>query len=655
MSRAVREWGSKDSPIPQTDPDDPRLAGAWGKGGASWFGDLAGQRRHDLRAAACQAPDAPWIWRELALLAYLDGQGDESLAALSRAVLLGDTTPQCRRMFGLVHYGRGAFVRAVDSYRAALLLDPGYAEAWRNQGRACFLIGRFEASADSYRRVVALSPGFAEAWRNLGNTLYVDGRLEAAEGAYRRAVEADPADPSNHYNLAFALVDRGRMREAGTAYRRALAIQENPLFLIGLRQTQEALGDGAAEQTHARLVALVTASWRAGADAAARKPAPKLVHLRPLPSDRLLADRGVRIDRRPLPDIAIRRSAGTVHPDARRSVEVDQRWAGRGLSLAGPGEIQVRYNPTWTNSAILTDRHYLRDTYYDIPLGDADSRVFLHPLYKRDVDDLYDWTVDLAPLPEIEIDEPCVYLGGSSNFGHFIGDIVSRLFVLETFGVPADLPVYLYPLKPSFREIVETLFPGRRLVDMGSLAGGKALFRFRRALVPAEPPYALTCPAYRRRICELGLFDPGRSRGDRLFITRRNESSRNRIGNEEELTDRLSREGFTVVCPAELGFRDLIAAYGAARQIVSPQGAQNVNLMFARPDCHFVEILPANQKNYAGALGYASIYVYSVGRYNVLWGDVRSMDLNLENDAQPVFPPDELLRIIGEGGGRRGD
>ena len=74
----------------------------------------------------------------------------------------------------------------------------------------------------TYRQALALDPGHADAHVNLGRLLHVAGERGRAEPHYREAVKLDPDDPTPHFNLGVLLEEQGRRDEAVHAYRQAI-------------------------------------------------------------------------------------------------------------------------------------------------------------------------------------------------------------------------------------------------------------------------------------------------------------------------------------------------------------------------------------------------------------------------------------------------
>jgi tetratricopeptide (TPR) repeat protein len=87
--------------------------------------------------------------------------------------------------------------------------------------------GPLDQAMDAYKVALALDPGFAAAMVNLG-TLYFTGRhLEQAEKYYKRAVEANPDYPLAHFNLGNLFDERGDRARALEHYLTALKLDGN--------------------------------------------------------------------------------------------------------------------------------------------------------------------------------------------------------------------------------------------------------------------------------------------------------------------------------------------------------------------------------------------------------------------------------------------
>jgi DNA-binding winged helix-turn-helix (wHTH) protein/TolB-like protein/Flp pilus assembly protein TadD len=130
--------------------------------------------------------------------------------------------------------------RAMDCFRQALELDPGFAEA--HAGLAdCFVLlplyageaprAAFPLARESAERALRLDQRCAEAWTSLAYTqFFFDWSFEAAEESFRTALANNPSYATAHHWYAFFLAARGRFPEA--IARARTARQCDPLSLV---------------------------------------------------------------------------------------------------------------------------------------------------------------------------------------------------------------------------------------------------------------------------------------------------------------------------------------------------------------------------------------------------------------------------------------
>jgi TolB-like protein/Tfp pilus assembly protein PilF len=79
-----------------------------------------------------------------------------------------------------------------------------------------------EAADASFRRALDLEPGSAEALRHVSVQAYIYGRWDDAIDLANKAIERDPLRPMIYHNLGLALLAANRDTEAEAAFRKAL-------------------------------------------------------------------------------------------------------------------------------------------------------------------------------------------------------------------------------------------------------------------------------------------------------------------------------------------------------------------------------------------------------------------------------------------------
>jgi tetratricopeptide (TPR) repeat protein len=119
---------------------------------------------------------------------------------------------------------------AITQYKAALRIDPNYAEAHNNLGEALANIpGRLPDAISHYEAALRLKPDLAEAHNNLGNALsQIPGRLPDAIAEFETALRIEPNSAEAYNNLGDAFLNTpGHLPEAIAEFETALRIKPN--------------------------------------------------------------------------------------------------------------------------------------------------------------------------------------------------------------------------------------------------------------------------------------------------------------------------------------------------------------------------------------------------------------------------------------------
>jgi tetratricopeptide (TPR) repeat protein len=93
-------------------------------------------------------------------------------------------------------------VHAVHTYRQALTLDPGHADAHVNLGRLLHEAGELAEAERHYHATLGLRPDDATAAFNLAVAIEDQGRDDEALEQYERAITIDGRNADAHYNAA---------------------------------------------------------------------------------------------------------------------------------------------------------------------------------------------------------------------------------------------------------------------------------------------------------------------------------------------------------------------------------------------------------------------------------------------------------------------
>lgn len=183
----------------------------------------------------------------------------------------------------------------------------------------------------------------------------------------------------------------------------------------------------------------------------------------------------------------------------------------------------------------------------------------------------------------------------SSNYYHWMFDVLSRLDLLRRSGIAIDR--YVINRQGSFAFQDETLaalgIPKEKLIDCNSQTHIEA-----RNLVVSSMPGCMgnvpkwVCDFLRREL----LFNRGIKPivgFERIYITRAHTKYR-KVKNEEAVIRMLKSLGFRVVATEFLSVREEAQIFSSAKVVVAPHGAGLTNIIFCRPGTKVVEIFAPN-------------------------------------------------------------
>ncbi len=203
------------------------------------------------RTTIARNPDCWMAHNNLGLALAARRRGNEAIEQYREALKLWPGYAQAH--FNLANeLGQcGRVDEAVEHYQRALELDPKYPAAHVGLGLVLARRGHLDEATAHFRKALAINPDVADAHSNLGLALEHYGRTEEAIGHYRRALEIDPRYLPARINLGLALARSGRMDEAIEHYQRALRMKPGDAkvhYALGLALVSSGRPDAAVAQ-----------------------------------------------------------------------------------------------------------------------------------------------------------------------------------------------------------------------------------------------------------------------------------------------------------------------------------------------------------------------------------------------------------------------
>jgi tetratricopeptide (TPR) repeat protein len=147
---------------------------------------------------------------------------------------------------GVALFAAKRLPEAEDQFKAALALDPAYADARFDLASVQAARGEWDSAVTEFKRVLEQRPDdsrtrqhFAEALYLWGDELAKTGNSEQALIRYRAAMEFRPPDAEIHTKTALMLARLTRLAEAQTELEAALKL--NPDFAPAKQMLQDVL------------------------------------------------------------------------------------------------------------------------------------------------------------------------------------------------------------------------------------------------------------------------------------------------------------------------------------------------------------------------------------------------------------------------------
>jgi tetratricopeptide (TPR) repeat protein len=141
--------------------------------------------------------------------------------------------------------GRGRLDEAAASYREAIRLEPGFAEAHNNLGSVLGRQGRAAEAIAEISKALEIAPDLSAAHNNLAIVLAMQGDAEQAARQFAEVLRLDPRDAGAHFNLGLLLVRQGKPREAIAHFEEALRIEPgNESASRALREARRRVSGG---------------------------------------------------------------------------------------------------------------------------------------------------------------------------------------------------------------------------------------------------------------------------------------------------------------------------------------------------------------------------------------------------------------------------
>jgi tetratricopeptide (TPR) repeat protein len=142
---------------------------------------------------------------------------------------------------GLALAEKASYIDAMEKFREAIALDPGYADARYNLGVTLYMVKSYDKSKEELERAVELRPKNAKYLFALGNSLFHLDDIGKAASTFEAVMELDPSNTKALYSLAVCYEKLEEKEKAIKAWKRYLELDATSGWGIEAKKRLDAL------------------------------------------------------------------------------------------------------------------------------------------------------------------------------------------------------------------------------------------------------------------------------------------------------------------------------------------------------------------------------------------------------------------------------
>jgi tetratricopeptide (TPR) repeat protein len=142
---------------------------------------------------------------------------------------------------GLALAEKASYIDAMEKFREAVALDPGFADARYNLGVCLYMVKSYEKSKEELERAVELRPKNPKYLFALGNSLFHLDDVAEAAATFEGVIELQPSNAKAVYSLAVCYEKLGEKDKAIAAWKRYLALDSSSAWGIEAKKRLDAL------------------------------------------------------------------------------------------------------------------------------------------------------------------------------------------------------------------------------------------------------------------------------------------------------------------------------------------------------------------------------------------------------------------------------
>ena len=125
---------------------------------------------------------------------------------------------------GLGLLARNLPAEAVEEFRLAEKVAPGYPKTHNILGMVYTILGSFDEAEIQFKQAIELQPKYSEAYFNLGAFYQSQDKNAQALEFYEKAAALDPGSAETHMNIGYMYAEQGRYEKAVSHFQKVLGL-----------------------------------------------------------------------------------------------------------------------------------------------------------------------------------------------------------------------------------------------------------------------------------------------------------------------------------------------------------------------------------------------------------------------------------------------
>jgi len=178
-------------------------------------------RNEDYRSARLiweitlgQRPNFVRPYQALARLMLADGESEQALQLLNRALEINPEFTDAYNDRGNLYQDRGELDRALADYDRAIAVNPRFSTVYSNRGNALAKLGKYDEAIADYSRALELGGDFFDAYNGRGSAYTRLKDFDRAIQDFNRAIQLRPDVAGAYANRGLAYGGKGDLQSA---------------------------------------------------------------------------------------------------------------------------------------------------------------------------------------------------------------------------------------------------------------------------------------------------------------------------------------------------------------------------------------------------------------------------------------------------------